>query len=167
MESANLDRSASDWCRQEKLFSECSDVTGASHFSFEYASRSASHRWSKQEAHLTRHALPRQQRWWIALANLPQAERTATFLDFTKGDAGVLVCTDVAARGLDFSAVSAILQYDPPGEPSECARPPSPLLPPARCSSLVEPAENGEAHAPGSMFWTGCRGLAETRRERS
>lgn len=50
---------------------------------------------------------------------LDQAERTATFLDFTKGAEGILVCTDVAARGLDFSAVSTIVQYDPPGEPSE------------------------------------------------
>lgn len=50
---------------------------------------------------------------------LPQSERTATFLEFTKGAEGVLICTDVAARGLDFSAVSTIVQYDPPGEPSE------------------------------------------------
>lgn len=31
----------------------------------------------------------------------------------------VLLCTDVAARGLDFPAVSCILQYDPPGEAAE------------------------------------------------
>jgi ATP-dependent RNA helicase DDX31/DBP7 len=32
---------------------------------------------------------------------------------------GVLLCTDVAARGLDFPAVTSIIQYDPAGEPSE------------------------------------------------
>lgn len=52
-------------------------------------------------------------------AHVVQAERTATFLDFTKSKSGVLLCTDVAARGLDFSAVSSIVQYDPPGEASE------------------------------------------------
>jgi ATP-dependent RNA helicase DDX31/DBP7 len=33
--------------------------------------------------------------------------------------AGVLLCTDVAARGLDFPAVTTIVQYDPPGDPAE------------------------------------------------
>lgn len=32
---------------------------------------------------------------------------------------GVLLCTDVAARGLDFPAVTHIIQYDPPGSPAE------------------------------------------------
>lgn len=31
----------------------------------------------------------------------------------------MLLCTDVAARGLDFPAVSAIIQYDPAGEPAD------------------------------------------------
>jgi ATP-dependent RNA helicase DDX31/DBP7 len=31
----------------------------------------------------------------------------------------VLLCTDVAARGLDFPAVTCIIQYDAAGEPSE------------------------------------------------
>jgi superfamily II DNA/RNA helicase len=31
----------------------------------------------------------------------------------------VLLCTDVAARGLDFPAVSSIIQYDPAGDPAE------------------------------------------------
>ena len=50
-----------------------------------------------------------------------QSVRTATFLDFTKCEAGVLLSTDVAARGLDFPSVTTIVQFDPPGEPSECA----------------------------------------------
>lgn len=54
---------------------------------------------------------------------LMQAVRTATFLEFSKCGAGVLLCTDVAARGLDFPSVTTIVQFDPPGEPSECARP--------------------------------------------
>lgn len=51
--------------------------------------------------------------------NMPQAERTATLLRFTKAPAGVLLCTDVAARGLDFPAVTAIIQFDPAGSAQE------------------------------------------------
>ena len=50
-----------------------------------------------------------------------QDMRTSTFLEFSKCKSGVLLCTDVAARGLDFPSVTAIVQFDPPGEPSECA----------------------------------------------
>lgn len=50
-----------------------------------------------------------------------QAERMQTFLAFSRCAEGVLCCTDVAARGLDFPAVTSIVQYDPPGEASECA----------------------------------------------
>jgi hypothetical protein len=48
-----------------------------------------------------------------------QAERTASFLQFSQAQTGVLLCTDVAARGLDFPSVTHILQYDPPGEAAE------------------------------------------------
>ncbi|GAB4822270.1 hypothetical protein N2152v2_009316 [Parachlorella kessleri] len=51
--------------------------------------------------------------------NLTQAERTEAFLRFSRCPAGVLLCTDVAARGLDFPAVTTILQFDPPGEAAE------------------------------------------------
>jgi ATP-dependent RNA helicase DDX31/DBP7 len=36
-----------------------------------------------------------------------------------KAKSCVLLCTDVAARGLDFPAVSTIIQYDPAGDPAE------------------------------------------------
>ena len=51
-----------------------------------------------------------------------QAERTAAFLDFSRAKGGgVLLATDVAARGLDFPSLSAVVQFDPPGEASEYA----------------------------------------------
>jgi ATP-dependent RNA helicase DDX31/DBP7 len=51
--------------------------------------------------------------------DMPQAERTATLLAFTKATSGVLLCTDVAARGLDFPAVTSIVQFDPAGTSEE------------------------------------------------
>lgn len=48
-----------------------------------------------------------------------QAKRTSTFFDFCKAETGVLLCTDVAARGLDIPKVHWIVQYDPPDDPRE------------------------------------------------
>ncbi|KAJ1993437.1 ATP-dependent RNA helicase dbp7 [Dimargaris cristalligena] len=49
--------------------------------------------------------------------NLPQAIRTDTFFRFSQSKApAVLVCTDVAARGLDLPNVQRIIQFDPPTE---------------------------------------------------
>jgi ATP-dependent RNA helicase DDX18/HAS1 len=48
-----------------------------------------------------------------------QQKRTTTFFQFCKQDKGILLCTDVAARGLDIPSVDWIVQYDPPDDPKE------------------------------------------------
>ncbi|XP_027168938.1 DEAD-box ATP-dependent RNA helicase 51-like [Coffea eugenioides] len=48
-----------------------------------------------------------------------QEKRTSSFLEFCKAEKGILLCTDVGARGLDIPAVDWIVQYDPPDEPKE------------------------------------------------
>lgn len=46
--------------------------------------------------------------------NVPQRVRQSVYKDFCAASSGVLLCTDVAARGLDLPKVDWILQYDPP-----------------------------------------------------
>ncbi|KAG9301508.1 hypothetical protein G9A89_008360 [Geosiphon pyriformis] len=48
-----------------------------------------------------------------------QTKRTQTFFEFMNAEKGILLCTDVAARGLDVPAVDWIVQYDPPDEPRD------------------------------------------------
>lgn len=45
-----------------------------------------------------------------------QSKRTNTFYEFSNATKGVLLCTDVAARGLDIPQVDWIVQYDPPDD---------------------------------------------------
>ncbi|XP_037348827.1 probable ATP-dependent RNA helicase DDX31 isoform X1 [Talpa occidentalis] len=50
---------------------------------------------------------------------LEQEERTAVFQEFAHSKTGVLLCTDVAARGLDLPQVTWIVQYNAPSSPAE------------------------------------------------
>ena len=49
---------------------------------------------------------------------MKQAARAATLSAFADAPGGVLLCTDVAARGLDIPDVQWIVQFDPPQDPS-------------------------------------------------
>ena len=48
---------------------------------------------------------------------LEQSRRTSLFERFRRGEVTLLVATDVAGRGLDFSQVSHVINYDYPGVP--------------------------------------------------
>lgn len=41
-------------------------------------------------------------------------KRYKVFNDFRSVESGILICTDVMARGIDISEVDWVLQYDPP-----------------------------------------------------
>lgn len=51
--------------------------------------------------------------------NMEQEERTSVFYEFSHSRTGVLLCTDVAARGLDLPQVTWIVQYSAPSSPAE------------------------------------------------
>ncbi|KAL6721501.1 ATP-dependent RNA helicase [Lecanora helva] len=48
-----------------------------------------------------------------------QQKRTNTFFEFCNAKQGTLICTDVAARGLDIPSVDYIVQFDPPDDPRD------------------------------------------------
>ncbi|CAI9729761.1 probable ATP-dependent RNA helicase DDX31 [Octopus vulgaris] len=51
--------------------------------------------------------------------NMSQDDRTNNFTNYSLSRCGVLLCTDVAARGLDLAHVRWIVQYTSPGETRE------------------------------------------------
>ncbi|XP_074066940.1 ATP-dependent DNA helicase DDX31 isoform X2 [Macrotis lagotis] len=51
--------------------------------------------------------------------NMEQEERTTVFQEFSQSKSGILLCTDVAARGLDLPQVTWIVQYNAPSSPAE------------------------------------------------
>ena len=55
----------------------------------------------------------------ISQGKQKQQKRTTTFFEFCNAESGALLCTDVAARGLDIPRVDWIVQYDPPDDPRD------------------------------------------------
>ncbi|XP_074287180.1 LOW QUALITY PROTEIN: DEAD-box ATP-dependent RNA helicase 18-like [Silene latifolia] len=49
---------------------------------------------------------------------MKQQAREKALTSFTSLSSGVLLCSDVAARGLDIAGVDCIVQYDPPQDPN-------------------------------------------------
>ncbi|KAJ4828327.1 DEAD-box ATP-dependent RNA helicase 18 [Turnera subulata] len=49
---------------------------------------------------------------------MKQPAREKALASFTSLSSGILLCTDVAARGLDIPGVDCIVQYDPPQDPN-------------------------------------------------
>jgi ATP-dependent RNA helicase DDX31/DBP7 len=58
-------------------------------------------------------------KWWVLHGSVRQEERRRALREFARGRGGVLVCTDVAARGLDLPDVDLVVQMDAPSEVSE------------------------------------------------
>ncbi|KAI5125776.1 ATP-dependent RNA helicase DDX55/SPB4 [Nematocida parisii] len=48
---------------------------------------------------------------------LPQTVREQTYAEYAATESGVLLCTDISARGLDFPGVTAVLHFDLPQDP--------------------------------------------------
>src|SRR5690606_27210555 len=50
---------------------------------------------------------------------MAKGKRKNSIYEFSKASNGILLCTDVAARGLDIPQVDYVIQYDPPVKPVE------------------------------------------------
>lgn len=71
----------------------------------------------KQSAEITAQKLSREGFRAAALqGDLPQSQRNRVMRSFREGDIDILVCTDVAARGLDIDDVDFVFNYDLPVE---------------------------------------------------
>lgn len=60
--------------------------------------------------------------------NMSQADRSSVYKRFCATKGGLLLSTDVAARGLDLPAVDWIVQFDPPTDVAEYFFPLMPIL---------------------------------------
>jgi len=63
--------------------------------------------------------LPSSRELFMLHGNLEQKERTKIYFEFLRSTDGILLCTDVAARGLDLPGTEWIVLYDPPSEPKD------------------------------------------------
>jgi len=70
--------------------------------------------------HIINHHLPKSEKFYIEQLHgkKVQKRREKTMERFREVSSGVLLCTDVAARGLDISDVNWVIQFDAPTDPS-------------------------------------------------
>lgn len=68
--------------------------------------------------------------------NMPQYKRLENLRQFIKSDISTLICTDVAARGLDIPTVDWVVQYDAPTEVTEYVH---------RCGRTARAGETGQS----------------------
>lgn len=65
-----------------------------------------------------KHGLEGESRDFFTLhGKLSQKQRVRSLTRFIESDSGILMCTDVAARGIDIPDVDWVIQFDPPQDP--------------------------------------------------